>query len=290
MNKAELDLMTKTELLDLARSLDVKGRSLMSKKALVNAVEAAQNLSTTKKDLPKSIAAAGVKKVAKVVKSSKPANRLPQTNAKKLLAPVPKAAALVEKKDAPNPIVPSSPEYCWHLPQNYGTNRLVLMGVDPTHAYAYWELQSTVLDQVRDGKHGDLVLRIYDITDLKFDGHNAWGFDDHHVGYSIAWYMHTGTAGRSLVAELGWLSEGVFKPVLRSNTVRLPLDRPSQHTDQQWMIVSEDFDRIYALSGGMPFAMWEKAGASAGLRDVMAQRMRLNLSSEASRLMSATYA
>ena len=277
MKEQDLENKTKTELLELARQLEVRGRSLMSKKALMGAIAKAQasaSVLSSKKSAGKVLKRAPLATPTKPKAILSPSSKTKLKSSEVLIKP-PSVAAV------PQVAAPAA-HAAWHLPQHYGTHRLVLMIIDPTHVFAYWEFLGEHFEQVRAGQMGDMVLRLYDVTDIHFNGGNAWHHDDHYVGMASSWYLSTGAADRSVVAELGWMTHaGEFRPLLRSNVVRTPSDRPSNRMDEEWMVVESDFDRIYALSGGLPHGVWQKTGSSAGWQtDQMAMRLRLGLSSQ----------
>lgn len=59
----------------------------------------------------------------------------------------------------------------------------------------------------------------------------------------------------------------------RSNCVRMPIDGPSTVTDEEWMLVEDDFNRLYGMSVGLGIGL-----SSMELRKQISQRL-INLSS-----------
>ena len=66
-----------------------------------------------------------------------------------------------------------------------------------------------------------LILRVYDMTHMDFNGSNANHTWDLDVGFSVKnWYIHVWQDNADYCAELGLVSGGNFIPLMRSNIVR----------------------------------------------------------------------
>ncbi|MFP7297629.1 DUF4912 domain-containing protein [Neobacillus niacini] len=101
--------------------------------------------------------------------------------------------------------------------------------VTPRKVILYWETSAIpvkVITEFFDKTFEELVslVRIYDVTDILFNGENAHHYYDIAVPYSKGyWFIKGLTANRSYVAELGVkLNENEFFPILRSNSVQTP--------------------------------------------------------------------
>jgi hypothetical protein len=71
-----------------------------------------------------------------------------------------------------------------------------------------------------------------------------------HGGVSN-WYVHVDDSPGSYRLELGYMgSTGRFYPLVRSNVVSTPEPGSSDAIDENWTDVAENFDKIYAMSGG----------------------------------------
>jgi len=144
------------------------------------------------------------------------------------------------------------------LPSHYDQDKMVLQVRDPHWLHAYWELRGQTLEAVRN-KLGDefyrakKILRVYDVTNIMFNGLNANRFFDIVINdYATSWYIDTGAPGRSWCVDLGlMLSDGSFVMLLRSNVVTTPLDGPSWITDEEWMIPDDMFARLYGMGFGL---------------------------------------
>jgi uncharacterized protein len=78
------------------------------------------------------------------------------------------------------------------------------------------------------------VVRIYDVTDIIFNGKNAHYFHEITIPYNNGhWFINGLVANRSYLAELGvYFSENEYFPILRSNSVHTPIGELSNDQDQ----------------------------------------------------------
>ena len=105
------------------------------------------------------------------------------------------------------------------LPAEYGEDRITLMTVDPWKLFAYWEVKENTLSKIK----GTLVLRVYDVTGIYFDGKNAnLVFDVPVYGRLGDTYVGVGP-DKAFIVEIGAVSkEGFFVSAARSNQVSTP--------------------------------------------------------------------
>lgn len=106
----------------------------------------------------------------------------------------------------------------------YQNSRIVLTPRDCRHAYAYWEISESQLQSLRQQGGKQMVLRIYDVTDIDMDyqqPHGVQQYDcdefeqDRHVPIPID--------NRDYIAELVYLTEGSrWLTMARSASVRVP--------------------------------------------------------------------
>ncbi len=163
------------------------------------------------------------------------------------------------------------------LPQQYGADRLVLLVRDPHWSYAWWELTTPALARARHAlqEQGQLVLRFYDVSAIDWNGNN------HHSNFDIElqdlagnWYVEIACPGAEFVAEIGLRGrDGRFVPLVRSNAVAMPRDSMSPIADESWMIVEEEYHRMFELSGGRSIGL----GSGEILR-ALEERQRRELS------------
>lgn len=140
------------------------------------------------------------------------------------------------------------------LPLGYGEDKISLMVRDPFLAYVYWEISPARLEREKSwfGWNGKLTVRIYDVTGVQFDGRNAIGYYDQEVGdLAGSWYFDLGRPTHSFIADIGLLSpEGRFLTMARSNYVVMPQDGVSDVVDEEWLLVDEEFWKLYGFPGG----------------------------------------
>ncbi len=115
------------------------------------------------------------------------------------------------------------------LPESYGDEKLTVLVRDPFWIHAYWDVTPKTIDRMHAQGGARMALRVYDVTDLVFDGHNAhtW-FEIPAAEYVRNWNIQLPADGRNYLVELGWVTgEGRFIQALRSNVADVPIGRPS---------------------------------------------------------------
>ncbi len=144
------------------------------------------------------------------------------------------------------------------LPYQYGKDKIILQVRDPWWIHAYWEIRPETLEKLRHELKDDFykakrVLRVYDVSQIIFNGKNAHRFFDIQINEEAnSWYIDTAGPGRSWCVDLGLLLPGGrFITILRSNVVHTPLEGPSWITDEEWMIPDDMFARLYGMGVGL---------------------------------------
>jgi len=144
------------------------------------------------------------------------------------------------------------------LPEQYGQDKIVLQVRDPWWIHAYWEINRSTYErlenELKDEFHrAKRILRVYDVSNIIFDGKNAHRFFDVQIKeHSTSWYIDTGGPGRSWCVDLGLLlTDGRFIMIARSNTVCTPIEGPSWIMDEEWMIPEDMFARLYGMGFGL---------------------------------------
>ena len=144
------------------------------------------------------------------------------------------------------------------LPSSYDQDRIVLQVRDPHWLHSYWELRAQTVEAIKNKLGDDFyrskkVLRVYDVSNIMFNGSNANRFFDIVVNdFTNGWYIDTAGPGRCWCVDLGLLlPDGRFITIIRSNVVTTPLDGPSWVTDEEWMIPDDLFARLYGMGFGL---------------------------------------
>src|SRR3989338_4454038 len=106
-----------------------------------------------------------------------------------------------------------------NIPVSYEKTWIALIVKDPHWVYAAWEISQNSLQpfflQLNDPQYpSQIVLRLYDVTCLEFNGANANYYFDHEVGRSTnSWYINLWTDHASYCAEIGLRAfDGTFTP------------------------------------------------------------------------------
>lgn len=161
------------------------------------------------------------------------------------------------------------------LPRSYGQDRIILLTRDPFVVHAYWEVTPERLEREKAwfGWGSKLSLRIFDITGVQFDGSNALAYVDQEVSERTGnWYFDLGRPSHSFCADLGLLSpEGRFLTLARSNYITTPRDGVSEAVDEEWMLVDEEFWKLYGFAEGIPGGL---SSPGRGLREKEAARRK----------------
>ena len=144
------------------------------------------------------------------------------------------------------------------LPGGYDQDKIALMVRDPWWLHTYWEVRWATFERYKS-ELGDnfykarRVLRVYDVSNIIFNGSNAHQYFDIHVNeYSSNWYIDAGGPGKSWCVDYGLLlPDGRFVTIVRSNVVHTPIVGPSWITDEEWMIPEDMFARLYGMGFGL---------------------------------------
>jgi hypothetical protein len=105
------------------------------------------------------------------------------------------------------------------LPEEYGEDSIALMTVDPRKLFIYWE----VTEETFRKHKGTLNIRLYDVTDIEFDGTNANSYLDMVVNSGIGNLYLVVNPAKEFIADIGITdSSGTFGFVARSNKVSTP--------------------------------------------------------------------
>ena len=164
------------------------------------------------------------------------------------------------------------------LPHEYGGERMALMARDPYMAMGYWELPQARLEKEKAwfGWDSKLCIRIYDVTGVAFDGSNASAYFDQEVEERVgSWYFDFGRPTHSFCADLGLMApNGRFLTLVRSNRVTMPRDGVSDVLDEEWMLVDDEFMKLYGVPGSVHGGL-----SSPAAREFLRQRRLLEITS-----------
>lgn len=227
MNPDELEKISKKELLSLARERKVKTESTMTREELVE-------------------------KLRSVVLQNE-ISRLVQEKTAGSPEQLPSFPAQGEKQTITKEKRLEQGEF--ELPLSYQETVIVLLVRDPYWIYTYWDFHPQLQAELAQLFHGwekvPLALRVHNLSRAK-SGAGGPGYYDISINHAANnWYINVGEAGKEYQVELGYYDPGgIFRVLARSNRVTTPPDRISDLVDEEWMIVEEDFRRLYRLAGG----------------------------------------
>jgi len=142
------------------------------------------------------------------------------------------------------------------LPEGYGTTEAALLPRDPNWMFIYWEITENSMKNLRRDhgddvlKKGRQVIRVYDVSGVSDGSQPSKYFDIPVMFEAKSWYVNVQDCGRAYCCEVGLaMQDGSFIGLVKTNTVNLPGGRVSDVTDEKWMAVTADFDKLLQLSG-----------------------------------------
>ena len=146
----------------------------------------------------------------------------------------------------------------FRFPRGYGDHKIVILVRDPWWIFAYWEIhrekEEEAISKIKSSGDSPVktILRVYDVTDVNFNGKNANShFDIELKGLASNWYINVGSPDRSWIVDIGITTKnGSFYLLARSNIVRTPRYGMSDKLDAEWMMPEDDYWKMFGLSGG----------------------------------------
>lgn|GEM_PF-5960741 len=261
LTRAALEALSARELKDLGKEAQVKGYGTLRKDALVDALLAATKASA--KPATKAPAKAAEPAPKKAPAKKAPAKKAPAKKAGKeaAAAPAPAVAAtpvepervfpqatplarwVYEQRVAEAKYAVTQPverlredERLGELPGSYGANLLTLLPLNPTRAYAYWDLDYRRLGEFYQGlSDGRPVVRLFRAADGGFQPVAELDIDlgAHNHYFPVE-------AGAVYAAELGLRGTNGYRKIASSNVLSVPTDRVSDRTDAPFVSVPLD--------------------------------------------------
>ena len=150
------------------------------------------------------------------------------------------------------------------LPASYNDNRLVLLPRDAHWLYAYWDFSAERFSKAQNqlgSPTNSLILRVFDVTYIEFNGANAWSqMDIELTPFATNWYIEVPRADATYCVELGYRSpKEHFVALGRSNEATTPRAEESPSMRVRWftpprspkaalqspaVVVQEDVSRV----------------------------------------------
>ncbi len=165
-----------------------------------------------------------------------------------------------------------------------GRDRIVLMVRDAYWLHAYWEVtrqsvqraQAAMAEQWHSARP---VLRVIEVdAGATTSAAERVSREIFIHGGVTNWYIDVPNPPRSFRVDIGYLStQGKFYSLARSNVVSTPNPGGVDETDPHWTDVAENFEKIYALSGG-----FSDDHTTGDLQDLFEERLRRPMKSSTS--------
>ncbi len=154
--------------------------------------------------------------------------------------------------------------------------RIVVMVRDPFWLHAYWEIKRHSVERVQAAMGAEWhtakpILRLLEVHDGGSASVSERVVRDIEIHGGVSnWYVHVDNSPSSYRLELGYTGSGDrFFPLVRSNVVTTPEPGSSDAIDENWSDVAENFDKIYAMSGG-----YSPDNNSLELQELFEERLR----------------
>ena len=142
--------------------------------------------------------------------------------------------------------------------------------------HAYWELSRTGVERAeaamgQEWHSAKPVSRVFEVSNngSTTSAERLWRTIEIHGGVNN-WYIDVIDPPKSYRLDIGYLSlDGKFFVLCRSNVVTTPVPGTSDAIDGNWAAVAEDFEKVYALSGG-----YSAEGPNLELQQLFEERLR----------------
>ncbi len=192
-------------------------------------------------------------------------------------AATPEKVDTAEMPPAPGPSSPFEAarlrEIAWdigaRLPGAFASDMVVLTPVRPRLVYIRWHVSDRGVSELSHArgaafKGAQLAVRIYDVTDVVFDGFNAHRhFDITAATLTGSTYWPVPKADRTWLAEVGFrLTNGVFSAVARAEEVAPDRDRPSGQVSLTGLYVGRDFSPVVRVENILDAPAYEHLNAA----------------------------
>lgn len=127
-----------------------------------------------------------------------------------------------------------------NLPGGYGKSRIVMMPRDPQWSYVYWDIPNEHKEELRRQGGQQLVLRLYDVTDIDIDLQSPHSVQEYPVDeLAREWYVPIPTSDRDYLCEIGYRCfDGTWLRLTRSASVHTPPVYPSDWIEDHFIEVN----------------------------------------------------
>ena len=160
-------------------------------------------------------------------------------------------------------------DVCWEIGSQYpfppATEHITLSMIEPGRGYIQWHIREESVQRLQaeqgDAFHGsNLVIRVYDVTDVEFNGFNAHSFFDIEVHSLHAnYYLNLAHLERYYMAEIGFrLQNNSFHALARSNLRFFDRARSSGNMQVGGLFVGKGFKNVFPVENVFDAPVYEK--------------------------------
>jgi hypothetical protein len=251
-------------------AVQVKSRATGAKKNTKTAVRLKNALARRPRAAIKRALALGKKAPQKKTVRPKSARRAETAPLKEVVSP----SSILSQDHGPLAV----PKYFFStdIPDVYNETYMRALQRDPLWIFAYWEISQNSIDMLKTSM-GDRfggarwVLRVSDVTDIDYNGANAWRSMDVDVTCNAnSWYIKVWEPCRVYLIQGGLITlDRVFFEAVRSNALQMPSAGVSAATDREWSAAeSDELLGVSAVALNRSIGAserWEEAELGAGL-------------------------
>jgi hypothetical protein len=125
------------------------------------------------------------------------------------------------------------------IPDRYNIDKIRAYPINPEWAHVYWELSDNTKNEIKHKLSfgGKLVLRLYDVTYIDFNGKNAHRIMQNDISIdSKAWYIKHQNPDADFIAEIGIIyPNNGYESFIRSNVFHSPRNSISDDLSEKWV-------------------------------------------------------
>jgi hypothetical protein len=161
-------------------------------------------------------------------------------------------------------------------PNRHLKDRVIVMVRDPYWLHVYWEISRQSVERIQAAMSQSWhtakpLLRLLEVGDTGLTGGAERVARDIPIHGGVSnWYLHVENPPNTYRVEIGYIAaDGKFFSLARSNVVTTPTPGSSDALDENWSDVAQNFDKIYAMSGG-----YAPDNNSTELQELFEERLR----------------